>query len=51
MRVSRRIFDPAYCYKAGLCEVPEGLPELHVQVLGDAFELSAPQLWIDNVLP
>lgn len=37
-----KTLDPAYCYQAGLCEVPEGLPELHVQVLGDAFELGTP---------
>lgn len=41
--------DPAYCYKVGLCEVPEGLPELQVQILRYAFELSSPQLRIDDV--
>ncbi len=51
LRVSGRLFDPAYCYKARLCEVPEGFPELHVQVLGNAFKLSASQLWIDDVFP
>lgn len=40
--VSVKTFDPAYCYQAGLCKVPEGLPELHVQVLGDAFKLGTP---------
>lgn len=40
--VSVKTLDPAYCYQAGLCKVPEGLPELHVQVLGDAFEFGTP---------
>lgn len=48
--VSKKLLDTAYCYKPGLREVPEGLPELHVQVLCDAFKLSASQLWIDDVL-
>lgn len=47
---AKKLLDTAYCYKPGLCEVPEGLPELHVQVLCDAFKLSASQLWIDDVL-
>lgn len=51
MWVSGRIFDPAYSYKARLCEVPEGLPELHVQILGNAFKLRTPQLWIHDVFP
>ena len=43
--------EPAYCYKAGLREVPERLPEMYIQVLGNTFELSASRLWIDDVLP
>lgn len=35
----------------GLGDVPEGFPEMDVQVLSDAFELCASQLGVDGVLP
>lgn len=49
--VQERMFESLYGYKAGLREVPEGLPELQIQVLGNAFKLSSPQLWIHDILP
>lgn len=34
-----------------LGDVPEALPEMDVQVLGNAFKLCTPQLRVDGVLP
>ena len=33
-----------------LCDVPECLPEMDIQVLGDTFKFCTPQLWVDGVL-
>lgn len=34
-----------------LCDVPEALPEMDVQVLGDAFKFCPSQLGVDGILP
>lgn len=54
------VVPTSYCFPSGnrthrqqfrLSEVPEAFPEVHVQVLCDALELSTPQLGVNRKLP